>query len=105
MAHNNEKQTSSSSEKEMLERIEQLVSSKQGKGQPAKSGTKEYALLVGLAILVVVSAVQTMKLSSIQAKGNSGTGGASVQSSSAGSGGGAPLPSTLQNIPTQVGGC
>lgn len=61
-----------------------------------------------LLILVLVSAVQTYQLSKLGETVKSG--GASLIGAAAASGGGsgtngASLPSNLQNLPSQVGGC
>lgn len=66
-----------------------------------------------LLILVLVSAVQTYQLSKLSATVKSGGGvvwaasAASVPSggSSSAPSSGAALPSNLQNLPSQVGGC
>lgn len=63
-----------------------------------------------LLILVLVSAVQTFQLSKLGATVKSGGNGVSLVGAAAaapsgGSSGGASLPSNLQNLPSQVGGC
>ncbi len=61
-----------------------------------------------LLVLVLVSAVQTYQLSKLSANVKSGgsvVGAASAASSGGSSGSAAALPSNLQNLPSQVGGC
>lgn len=62
-----------------------------------------------LLILVLVSAVQTYQLSKLGERVKSGGAsliGTAAASSGGGSGNkGASLPSNLQNLPSQVGGC
>jgi len=61
-------------------------------------------IVIVLAVLVVVSAVQAFQLSDVKDKIQSGA----VVSSGSGSGGstgGASLPSSLDNLPKMVGGC
>jgi len=99
-------------EQEVLERLQAIIADKDssgGGGNVTSKGktifgiNKDILTLVVLVILVVISGVQTAKLSKVQASG------ASVQSApaapSAGGSGGAALPSSLQSLPSQVGGC
>lgn len=63
-------------------------------------------ILIGAMVLVsVLQAVQLFSLQSALASGVSVGGGKSVSASSTGSGGSAQLPSSLENLPSMVGGC
>ncbi len=63
------------------------------------------ALVLGvLVVIAVIQAVQLVGLKSTLSGGTAGTGSANVPVQ-AGAGGGAQLPSNLQNLPQMVGGC
>ncbi len=72
---------------------------------------KNLIITIALVLLVVVSAAQSLQISSLKNTltegGASISGGSSVKStSSAGGSSGSPqLPSSLQNLPGMVGGC
>ena len=97
MSHNKD---SHKEEREMLEKIQKMLENSQSKGssQP-KSSTKDYILLAVLVVLVIVSGIQTSKLSNIQVKGVNAANDAGSSAPSQ------QLPSNLQNLPSQVGGC
>lgn len=65
---------------------------------------REMLTLVVLIALVVVSGVQTIKLSGLKAN-SAGAVVAPNSSDSADSNSGSSLPASLQNLPSQVGGC
>ncbi len=94
------KHTSGGNDKELLEQLQKMLANNQATASsPAKSSSKDYMILAVLVILVVISGVQTAKLSTFQVKGakasqNSSSGSPTQQ-----------LPSNLQNLPSQVGGC
>ncbi len=93
------KHTSGGSDKELLEQLQKMLASSQtASSASAKSSTKDYLILAVLVVLVVISGVQTAKLSTFQVKGVK----ASQNTSSAPT---QQLPSNLQNLPSQVGGC
>ena len=61
-------------------------------------------IVIVLVVLVLLTAVQAIQLSSLKSSISSGkvsVGSAPLQSSS----GGNSLPSSLDNLPNQVGGC
>lgn len=72
---------------------------------------KNFVITIVLAILVLISLVQALQLNSLKsqlAEGGFSIGTASTKTpvaSSSGSGGGDSLPSSLDNLPTMVGGC
>jgi hypothetical protein len=74
---------------------------------------REIILTAMLVVLVFVSAVQGLQLAELSGKVEkvsieaASTTSASLKSgsSSSGSGGGTSLPSSLQNLPSMVGGC
>ncbi len=64
---------------------------------------KNLIIVVVLVVLVVISVVQAFQLSTVKSKIE---GGAVVSSSSGSeSSSGSSLPSSLENLPTMVGGC
>jgi len=95
------KHTQTASEKELLEQLQKIIANNQVfvSDKPAKSSAKDYIIIAVLVLLVVISGVQTAKLSTLQVKGvkasQDTTNGSSSQQ----------LPSNLQNLPNQVGGC
>ncbi len=87
---------------ELVARLQSVLA--ENKSQTTtKAGFKlnnNYLILAVLVLMVVVSGVQAAKLSSL-GSGSSATPAAS----SSGSTGGTTLPDSLQNLPSQVGGC
>ena len=65
---------------------------------------KETILMALLVVLVVVSAVQAVQLVTLSSAISGGTIAKSSVVTS-GSGSGASIPSSLQNLPSMVGGC
>lgn len=66
--------------------------------------SKDMLTLVVLVSLIVISGVQTVKLSGLRASSAEATT-APASSGSTSSGSGSSLPVSLQNLPSQVGGC
>jgi len=62
---------------------------------------KNIIIAVVLGILLVLSVVQAFQVNDIKEKIESGN----IKVSGAATGGGANVPSSLQNLPTMVGGC
>lgn len=63
---------------------------------------KNIIIAVVLGILLVLSVVQAFQVNAIKEKIE--TGGVKIAGAAA-TGGGASVPSSLQNLPTMVGGC
>lgn len=69
---------------------------------------KNVVIAIVLGVLIVIAAVQMFQMFSLKSTLSGRTGGAAQVSApvqSGGGGGGAQLPSNLQNLPDMVGGC
>ena len=99
MTENNKKDNNIDAE--LVARLQSALA--ENKSQEAsKPGFKlnnNYIILAVLVLMVIVSGVQAAKLSSL------GNGSTAPATSSSGSTGGTTLPDSLQNLPSQVGGC
>ncbi len=106
MTEQNNAKQNSNSDQELINRLQSMLADQ--KVQPAASNKANFKLnnniliLAVLIILVGVSGVQAAKLSSLQGGGKTV---APASSSSSDSASGSTLPSSLQNLPSQVGGC
>lgn len=88
-----------SSDEELIARLEKKMQS----AHANKSGlgaNRDIIILIVLVVLVAISGWQAVKLSSLQSGG-----AAPAVSSPSNSSGGSSLPSSLQKLPSQVGGC
>ncbi len=66
---------------------------------------KNMVIAIVLGALVLIAGVQAFQLFSLKTKLASGEIGTSTSVQSGGSGSSPQLPSSLQNLPSQVGGC
>jgi hypothetical protein len=64
---------------------------------------KNIIIAIVLGVLLVLSVVQAFQVNTIKEKISSG--GVKLASGAASTGGGASVPSNLQNLPSMVGGC
>ena len=89
-----------SSDDELIARLQQKM---QSATTAKKFSLKDILILAVLVVLVVISGLQTIKLSSLQAATKSSS--VAPASNSGSPAGGSSLPASLQNLPSQVGGC
>ncbi len=109
MAEDKKIQSKQSDDAELVARLQSTLSEQNSKSANKSGGgfslNKDMLTLAVLVILVLISGIQTAKLGNLQAA----SGGASVAPASSGSSaqssGGSSLPASLQNLPSQVGGC
>ena len=66
---------------------------------------KNLLIMIVLAVLVLVSAVQAVQLNDLRTKIASGEIKTTGAATSTGSSGAASVPSSIQNLPSMVGGC
>ncbi len=105
---NNMAQQKNQTNEELVNRLQTVLSDENSSANKNTSGGiklgKDAIILGVLVILVVISGIQTAKLAGLSSSGGS-LQTQQLPSSTSSSGSGSTLPASLQNLPSQVGGC